>query len=225
MDYILLNQPRINPDKKLYSIIKKMLDYGFSLLSLPFALPVMAICALAIHLDDPDGPIFLVQERIGKGERPFKMLKFRTMKVNADNPETRAYMKAYVRGELNSEEDETTIYKPISTDKIFRVGRFMRKTSLDELPQIINVLRGEMSIVGPRPNVPWEVEEYRPWHRERLEVLPGVTGLAQVRGRSSIEFNSLARYDIAYIERRSLKLDLKILYWTFLAIIKAKGAK
>lgn len=225
IDYILINQPRINPDKKYYSIIKKMIDYGISILSLPFALPAMAICALAIHLDDPEGPIFLVQERIGKGERPFKMLKFRTMKINSDNAESRAYMKAYVRGELISDVDETTIFKPISIDKIFRVGRFLRKTSLDELPQIFNVLKGEMSIVGPRPNVPWEVEEYRPWHHERLEVLPGVTGLAQVRGRSSIEFNSLARYDIGYVEHRNLILDIKILFWTFLVILKAKGAK
>lgn len=225
MDYILLNQPRINPNKKSYSILKKVMDYGICILTFPFALPVMVMCAIAIHLDDPNGPIFLAQERIGKGERSFKMLKFRTMKVNSENPESRAYMKAYVRGELNTDPEIPTIFKPISNDKIFRVGRILRKTSLDELPQILNVLKGEMSIVGPRPNVPWEVEEYRPWHHERLEVLPGVTGLAQVRGRSSIEFNSLARYDIAYIENRNLLLDLKIIYWTFLAIIRAKDAK
>ena len=225
MDYVLLNKPRIIPNKKSYSILKKMMDYGISILSLPFALPAMLICALAIYLDDPDGPILLFQERIGKGERPFRMWKFRTMKLNSDNAQSRAFMKAYVRGELISNADETTIFKPISSDRIFRVGRFLRKTSLDELPQIFNVLKGEMSIVGPRPNVPWEVEEYRPWHHERLEILPGVTGLAQVRGRSTIEFDSLARYDIAYIGQRSFLFDIKILYWTFLAIIKAKGAK
>ncbi len=225
MDYILLNQPRVEPHKKYYTTIKKLMDYAISILSLPITLPIMAICALFIYLDDPQGPIFLFQERIGKGERPFKMWKFRTMKINSENAQSRAFMKAYVRGELSSDDNETTIFKPISSDKIFRVGRFLRKTSLDELPQIFNILKGEMSIVGPRPNVPWEVEEYRPWHHERLEVLPGVTGLAQVRGRSSIKFNSLARYDIAYIERRGFLLDLKILYWSFITIIKAKGAK
>ncbi len=100
----------------------------------------------------------------------------------------------------------------------------MRKTSLDELPQIVNVLRGEMSIVGPRPNVPWEVEEYRPWHHERFEVVPGITGLAQVRGRSNIDFISLVRYDIEYVEKRSLILDLKILWWTAKGILGGRGA-
>jgi lipopolysaccharide/colanic/teichoic acid biosynthesis glycosyltransferase len=225
MDYTLLNQPRVTPHKKFYETIKKLFDYSFSIITLPFTLTAMAICALAIYLEDPTGPIFLFQERIGKGGKPFRIWKLRSMKVNSENAQSRAYMKAYVRGEISSDNDESVIYKPISPDYILRVGRFMRKTSLDELPQIFNILKGEMSIVGPRPNVPWEVEEYRPWHHERLEVLPGITGLAQVRGRSSIQFNSLARYDIAYIERRGFLLDLKILYWTFITIIKAKGAK
>ncbi|MDO9087605.1 MAG: sugar transferase [Anaerolineaceae bacterium] len=225
MDYIILNQPRVVPHKKYYSIIKKVMDYGMCILLLPFALPIMAICAIAIYIDDPKGPVFLFQERIGKGGRPFKMYKFRTMKINADDPQSRAYMKAYVRGELRIDDNGNTIYKPISSNKIFRIGRLLRKISLDELPQIFNVLKGEMSIVGPRPNVPWEVEEYRPWHYERLEVLPGITGLAQVRGRSSINFNSLARYDIAYIENRSIALDLKILFRSLKAIIIGNGAK
>ena len=185
----------------------------------------MAICAFAILIDDPEGPIFLFQERIGKGGHPFKMFKFRTMKINSNDPQSIAYMKAYVRGELRIDDNGNTIYKPISSNKIFRIGRLLRKISLDELPQIFNVLKGEMSIVGPRPNVPWEVEEYRPWHHERLEVLPGITGLAQVRGRSSISFNSLARYDIAYIENRSFAMDLKILFMSFKVIVFGSGAK
>lgn len=133
-------------------------------------------------------------------------------------------MRAYVKGEFTEDDDGNKVFKPVSGDQILRVGRIMRKTSLDELPQIINVLRGEMSIIGPRPNVPWEVDVYRPWHHERLEVLPGITGLAQVRGRSSINFNSLVRYDIAYIEQQSLLLDIKILWWTFKTILYGKGA-
>jgi len=134
-------------------------------------------------------------------------------------------MKAYVRGTLEGVEDGSETYKPIKVDFITKVGRILRKTSLDELPQIFNVLKGEMSIVGPRPNVLWEVDEYRQWHHERFEVLPGMTGLAQVRGRSCIDFKSLVRYDIEYIENQSLALDIKILWWTFISILKAKGAE
>ena len=225
MDYFLINQPRVTPYNKYYEFFKKLMDYCICIVLLPFALPIMAICAFAILIDDPEGPIFLFQERIGKGGHSFKMFKFRTMKINSNDPQSIAYMKAYVKGELRIDDNGNTIYKPISSNKIFRIGRLLRKMSLDELPQIFNVLKGEMSIVGPRPNVPWEVEEYRPWHHERLEVLPGITGLAQVRGRSSISFNSLARYDIAYIENRSFAMDLKILFMSFKVIVFGSGAK
>jgi lipopolysaccharide/colanic/teichoic acid biosynthesis glycosyltransferase len=134
-------------------------------------------------------------------------------------------MKAYVRGEIIHNKPGNGTFKPLTDNQITRVGRFLRKTSLDELPQMINVLKGEMSIVGPRPNVPWEVDEYRPWHFERLEVLPGITGLAQVQGRSSISFNSIVRYDINYIERQNLALDLKILWWTLKSVFLSKGAE
>jgi len=225
MDYILINHPRVVPHKKHYIILKKVIDYGICIFLLPIALQIMAICAIAIHINDPEGPIFLFQDRIGKGGQRFRIWKFRTMKNNADDLQSRAYMKAYVKGELGIDDNGKTIYKPISSEKIFRVGRFLRKTSLDELPQIFNVLKGEMSIVGPRPNVTWEVEEYHPWHHERLEVLPGITGLAQVHGRSSINFNSLTRYDIAYIENRSISLDIKILFMSIKVIIFGNGAK
>jgi lipopolysaccharide/colanic/teichoic acid biosynthesis glycosyltransferase len=105
------------------------------------------------------------------------------------------------------------------------VGRILRKTSLDELPQILNVLKGEMSLVGPRPNVAWEVEAYRSWHHERLEVLPGITGLAQVRGRSAISFDHIVRYDVEYVEKQSLALDFKVLCWTLMAVFSRAGAE
>ena len=173
----------------------------------------MVICALAIHFNSA-GPSFFVQERIGKGGRTFRMIKFRTMKSKFDDRQNRAYMKDYIKGNLGCNGDGKEVYKPIKDDQITRVGRILRKTSLDELPQIINVLKGEMSMIGPRPNVPWEVEEYRPWHHERCEVLPGITGLAQVHGRSCIDFVSLVRLDIEYIEKQSLAMDLKILWRT-----------
>jgi lipopolysaccharide/colanic/teichoic acid biosynthesis glycosyltransferase len=116
------------------------------------------------------------------------------------------------------------VYKPIQASQITRVGRILRKTSLDELPQIFNVLKGEMSLVGPRPNVPWEVDEYRGWHNERLEVLPGITGLAQVRGRSASNFKTIVDHDIEYIENQSLVLDLKTLWWTVEAVISGNGS-
>ena len=222
MEVIFVNQPRIVPRRKIQQIIKRAIDFLICILSLPVTLPVMLVCALAIHFDDPHGPIFFIQERLGRGGRTFRIIKFRTMKVDINDVRCRKFMKAYVRGEIGDDE-EKKIYKPIEANQVFRVGRILRKTSLDELPQIINVLKGEMSIVGPRPNVPWEVDAYRPWHHERMEVLPGITGLAQVRGRSAISFNSLVRYDIAYVENKSFVLDLKILWWTATAILRGKG--
>jgi len=224
MDFMIIKKPRVIPNQVLYQKTKRALDLAVCILALPIALPIMAICAIAIYFDSAD-PIIFVQERIGKGGRLFRMYKFRTIKNDFDKENSQAYMKAYVRGTLEGDEDGSETYKPIKVDFITKVGRILRKTSLDELPQIFNVLKGEMSIVGPRPNVLWEVEEYRQWHHERFEVLPGMTGLAQVRGRSCIDFKSLVRYDIEYIENQSLALDIKILWWTFISILKAKGAE
>lgn len=223
MDFVLVKQPRVLPHQVMYQAIKRAIDIAICLLILPFAIPIMLICALAICLDSPGPPIF-IQERIGKGGRRFRMYKFRTMKTNLDISHSRAFMKAYVRAEIDNSENGTNIFKPIKVHEVFRVGRILRKTSLDELPQIVNVLKGEMSIIGPRPNVIWEVEAYYPWHHERMEVLPGITGLAQVRGRSCIDFASLVRYDIEYIEKQSLWLDFKILCLTFTSILFGKGA-
>jgi lipopolysaccharide/colanic/teichoic acid biosynthesis glycosyltransferase len=223
MDLILLNQPRVFPRQSLYARTKRVLDFTLCLAVMPFVLPIIAICALAIALDS-DGPVFFIQERIGRGGHPFRMFKFRTMRIDLDDKHGRAFMKAYVRGEVEVDEIGNKSFKPVRPNQITRVGRILRKTSLDELPQLINVLKGEMSIVGPRPNVTWEVEEYRSWHHERLEVLPGITGLAQVRGRSCIDFNTLVRNDIEYIEKRNLALDIKIFWWSIMAVITYKGA-
>jgi len=250
MDLVVINQPRVFPYRRTYQIVKRVMDVVLCLLSLPLTLPLMTVCALAIYLDSP-GPALFIQERIGKGGRRFRMCKFRTMQHNLDDSFHQAFMKAFVNGQIggdgNGKDDgshlhgafvraftnEQTggngngkqIYKPIQASQITRVGRILRKTSLDELPQIFNVLKGEMSLVGPRPNVSWEVEEYRLWHSERLEVLPGITGLAQVRGRSGISFDRIVRYDIEYFEKRSLALDLKILWWTMSAVARGTAAE
>ena len=220
---MMIKKPRVNPNHLFYHYAKRILDLAVCILILPFVLPIMIICAIIIYFDSP-GQIIFIQERIGKGGRRFRLYKFRTINDTFDKTTTQEYMKAYVRGTIEGYDDGNEIYKPIKEGCISKVGRFLRKTSLDELPQIFNVIKGEMSIVGPRPNVPWEVEEYRPWHHERFEVLPGITGLAQVHGRSCIDFKSLVRFDIEYIENQSLWLDIKILWLTFIAVLKGEGA-
>jgi lipopolysaccharide/colanic/teichoic acid biosynthesis glycosyltransferase len=225
MDFYIINPPRIFPRRPDYQNAKRLVDIILCLFSLPLVIPIFLLCGFAILLDS-GRPLFFIQERIGRGEKPFRIYKFRSMKVNQDSDQNRSFMKAYVRGELGNEKagNGNGTFKPVAAEQISRVGRFLRRTSLDELPQLINVLKGEMSIVGPRPNVPWEVDEYRPWHYERLEVLPGITGLAQVNGRSGISFNAIVRYDINYIENQGLALDLKIIWKTARSVILSKGA-
>ncbi|MDH4187386.1 MAG: sugar transferase [Nitrospira sp.] len=219
---MIINKPQVFLYRKEYQIAKRVMDVTLCLLAMPLVLPLLVICALAIRLDSP-GPALFVQERIGKGGRRFRMCKFRTMQHNLDDSDHRAFMKAFVNGRIG--DNGGAIYKPVQASQITRVGRILRKISLDELPQLINVLRGEMSLVGPRPNVLWEFEEYKGWHNERLEVLPGITGLAQVRGRSGIVFDSIVKYDIEYIERQSPALDLEILWWTLISVFVGKGAE
>lgn len=232
MEMLVLNRPQVFLYRRRYQLAKRMLDVIVCLVLMPFAIIAMAFIALAILLDSP-GPVLYIHDRAGRGGRRFRMYKFRTMKNDHDDRASREFMKAFVIGQIgqgSSNNNGTNgtgrvIYKPNHEARITRVGRILRKTSLDELPQFFNVLRGEMSLVGPRPNVPWEVEVYHGWHNERLEVLPGITGLAQVRGRSGISFDRIVEYDIEYIENQSLDLDLKILWWTALSVIAGKGAK
>jgi lipopolysaccharide/colanic/teichoic acid biosynthesis glycosyltransferase len=185
---------------------------------------LIALIAFAIATDS-SGPILFVQERIGRGGRRFRMIKFRTMKHNSECAASREFMKAFVSGEITDTDGAGAhVFKPIQQNQVTRVGRLLRKTSLDELPQIFNVLSGDMSIVGPRPNVPWEVEAYQEWHKQRLAVRPGMTGLAQVRGRSSISFDNIVRYDVEYIRKQGLMLDLQIMWWTVKLVLSRRGA-
>jgi lipopolysaccharide/colanic/teichoic acid biosynthesis glycosyltransferase len=222
MEMMTINQPTLFARQLRYQSTKHVFDIMLCLLILPLALPIMAICALAIWLDSP-GPVFFVQERIGKGGRPFRMYKFRTMQADFDSSGSRAFMQAFVKGELGDEDAHNEVFKPVRNSPITRMGRVLRKTSLDEIPQLINVVKGEMSFVGPRPNVPWEVEVYRPWHHERLEILPGITGLAQVQGRSRIKFDEIVNYDVEYLLNQGLALDLKVLWWTAWTVISRNG--
>jgi undecaprenyl-phosphate galactose phosphotransferase len=220
--WLVVERPGVRLYKPFYSTTKRVLELICCLLMVPFFVPLTLLIAIIIRLDS-SGPIFFTQERIGKGGRPFKMLKFRTMHHDIDRTAHQAFMKAFVNGNPKVK-DGREVFKPFEKNQVTSVGRILRKTSLDELPQLINVLRGEMSLVGPRPNVSWEVAEYQGWHKERLEVLPGITGLAQVRGRSGIIFDEIVQYDIEYIKKQSLRLDLQILWWTFVSVLFRKGA-
>lgn len=179
------------------------------------AVTILPIVSLAILIDSPKGGIFYKQPRVGIGGRPFSFWKFRSMHPGSDQ----------AREELEAENEQTgPIFKMRRDPRITRVGRFLRKTSLDEAPQFWNVFRGDMTLVGPRPPIPAEVAEYEPWQRRRLDVVPGLTCLWQVGGRSDIGFVDWMRMDLRYIRRRTLKLDLWILWRTPLAILLGRGA-
>jgi lipopolysaccharide/colanic/teichoic acid biosynthesis glycosyltransferase len=222
--WLVLERPSVKLYKPRYRKIKRSLEILLCLAVTPPALLLGVMIGVIIRLDSA-GPVFFVQERAGKGGKLFKLIKFRTMHYNVDQTGHQLFMRDYINGRINSDGEAIAVFKPFQANQVTRVGRFLRKTSLDELPQLINVLKGEMSLVGPRPNVPWEVAEYQGWHIERLEVLPGITGLAQVRGRSGLLFDQIVQYDIEYIKKQSLKADLQILWWTFISVIDGKGAQ
>lgn len=224
MTWMVVERRGVKLYKPYYQTIKRMVEFLLCLIAAPALLALGAIVALAIKIDSP-GPIFFVQERVGKGGRIFRIIKFRTMHHNIDKSQHRIFMQAFVNGKIDGDHNGNKAFKPFSNNQITRVGRILRKTSLDELPQMINVFKGEMSLVGPRPNVRWEVDAYHGWHTERLEVLPGITGLAQVRGRSNITFDQIVQYDIEYIKHQSLQLDLQILWWTFTSVLFGSGAE
>jgi undecaprenyl-phosphate galactose phosphotransferase len=223
MSWMVLERSSVKLYKPYYQTAKRCFEVVLCLLLIPILAPLGFLIAVAIRLDSP-GPIFFIQERVGKGGRVFKMIKFRTLYHNLNRDADQIFMKAFVNGTAK-ESQEKQAFKPFRSHDVTFVGRILRKTSLDELPQLINVFKGEMSLIGPRPNVLWEVEEYRGWHKERLEVLPGITGLAQVRGRSSISFDKIVEYDIEYVENQSLKLDLQIIWWTISSVLFGRGAQ
>ncbi len=196
--------------------------------------PIFAIVAILIKLDSR-GSVFFAQERMGSrrmaadGEgarwdlRPFEILKFRSMTQDADQSVHESHIHAFVTGSLEHE-DEDQNFKLENDPRITRVGKFIRRTSIDELPQLINVIKGEMSLVGPRPVPLYEVESYQARHFERLHALPGITGFWQVQGRSQVSFEEMVRMDIWYVRNASFWLDLKIIFQTLPAVVRGKGA-
>jgi lipopolysaccharide/colanic/teichoic acid biosynthesis glycosyltransferase len=212
---------------KLYPITKRAVDIIGSLVGLLLCAPVFLATALAIKLTSK-GPVLFRQQRIGQFGTPFEFLKFRSMYLGNDSKIHREYVRQLISGKAErqtSDGDTNGVYKLTRDPRITRVGAFLRKTSLDELPQLYNVLRGEMSLVGPRPAIPYEVQAYEIWHRRRvLEAKPGITGLWQVSGRSRVRFDDMVRLDVRYAMQRSFWLDMKILLQTPRAVIMGDGA-
>jgi lipopolysaccharide/colanic/teichoic acid biosynthesis glycosyltransferase len=224
--------------RSFYYLTKRTLDFILATVAVVLLLPVMLVIVILIKRDSP-GAVFFVQERVGVRRRSqngtaywqqvlFRCYKFRTMVCTADPSIHQAYVKALIGNDCKKmaalQGQPTQITKLVNDPRITRLGRFLRKSSLDELPQLFNVLKGEMSLVGPRPAIPYEVEMYQPWQRRRLETKPGMTGLWQVTARSIAAFDEIVKLDIQYIEKQSLRLDLQILLKTPAAVFTCKGA-
>ena len=216
-----MTQKKIHIDEKKlqhqygYRFIKRLFDVVASSVAVVILSPVFLIIAIAIKINDPAGPVFYTQTRVGKDGKPFKMFKFRSMVTNADELLERL---------RDQNEVEGAMFKMKDDPRITKVGKFIRKYSLDELPQLLNVVGGSMSIVGPRPPLPFEVEEYTDYDRQRLMVKPGATGTWQVGGRNALSFDQMVELDLTYINERSIWLDLKIMFETVKVMIKPNAA-
>lgn len=206
-----------------YLRAKRVLDIAFSLLILLPLLLITGIVAILIKLDS-EGPVFFRQKRIGLNGEEFVFLKFRSMYVNNDDSIHREAVEQYMKGlALNEQSEDGSLFKLGNDPRITRVGRFIRKTSLDELPQFFNVLRGEMSLVGPRPPLPYEVALYSSYDWLRLSGKPGLTGTWQVYGRSKVTFEKMVKMDIEYLQQQSLWQDLKLIALTPSVMISGRG--
>jgi len=228
------SNPTLYPDlakrdnaRKFSSSIKRIMDIAGSMLALVVNAPVFLAVAIAIKASSK-GPVFFRQQRVGQHGKLFTFLKFRSMYVDNDSSVHKEYVRQLIAGQADKQPSSGNgkgFYKLTNDDRVTRVGAFLRRTSLDELPQLINVLKGEMSLVGPRPPVRYEVEAYDIWHRRRLlEAKPGITGLWQVNGRSRVKFDEMVRLDLRYARTWSPWLDIKILARTPRAVLLGEGA-
>jgi lipopolysaccharide/colanic/teichoic acid biosynthesis glycosyltransferase len=202
-------------NNKNYLSQKRVLDIFGSIVGIFFLSWIFIIVAIIIKIDDPKGSIFFAQKRIGKNGKEFSMFKFRSMVVNAEEK---------LNELLKYNETTGAMFKMKNDPRITKIGRFIRKTSIDELPQLFNVLKGEMSLVGPRPPLPREVEQYNDYEKQRLFVTPGCTGLWQISGRSSLGFEEMVELDIQYIKERSILYDIKIIIRTIRVLLGSKDA-
>ncbi|MBJ8006831.1 exopolysaccharide biosynthesis polyprenyl glycosylphosphotransferase [Bacillus cereus] len=210
----LLGNKDINK-KRSYVFMKRLMDIVGALCGLIFLSPVFVIVSVLIKLEDPQGPVLFKQTRVGKDEKGFGMYKFRSMVTDAEEK---------LKDLLQHNEVSGAMFKMKDDPRVTKVGKFIRKTSIDELPQLINVLKGEMSLVGPRPPLSREVKEYTTYDKQRLKVTPGCTGLWQVSGRSNIGFEEMVELDLSYIQNRNLLLDIKIIFKTVGVLLGSKDA-
>ncbi|MEO6656088.1 MAG: sugar transferase [Pyrinomonadaceae bacterium] len=208
-------------------VVKRLFDLVISALALILIAPFWLILALLIKLNSR-GRVLFRQERVGMDGRKFLCYKFRTMRDNSDPDVHREIYRKNIKGqfEANVGDEKEPVFGKVKNDpRVTGMGKWLRRLSLDELPQLINVVKGDMSIVGPRPPIPYEVAEYDSWHRRRLGVKPGITGLSQVSGRNRLPFEDMVRVDLFYIENWSFLLDLKIIIRTLPAVFRGDGAK
>jgi lipopolysaccharide/colanic/teichoic acid biosynthesis glycosyltransferase len=207
--------------EKMFLSIKRLIDIAGGIGGMLFFSPFFLLIPFLIKADS-SGPVFYKQKRVGEGGVIFDLYKFRSMHTNTSESIHRNYVSSLIKGSADSEKG---VYKIENDPRVTRVGKFLRKLSIDELPQFINVLKGNMSLVGPRPPIPYETAEYELWHLRRvMECKPGLTGIWQVEGRSKTNFNGMVRMDLEYIKKRSLLLDFKIILKTPWALLTAKGA-
>ena len=201
-------------NSRFYLFLKRFMDIFVSILGLILLSPILIVVSLLIKLDSK-GPVFFSQKRVGLHGKTFNMYKFRSMVVNAEE----------IKDKLKEQNEMSgPMFKMKNDPRITKIGKFIRKTSIDELPQLLNVLKGEMSLVGPRPSLPKEVKEFEPWMLERLEVKPGITCYWQVMGRNSIGFREWMELDVKYVHERCLSLDLKLIFKTFFVLFGDENA-
>jgi len=200
---------------KTYELTKRSLDIFGSIVGLILFIPLFLLIIILIKIEEPKGSIFFSQTRVGKDGKEFEMYKFRSMVIGAEQK----LEKLLKHNEING-----AMFKMKNDPRITRVGKLIRKTSIDELPQLWNVLKGDMSLVGPRPPLLREVAEYNMYHKQRLLVIPGCTGLWQVSGRNKLNFEEMVQLDLAYIKNKNIILDLKIIFKTFLLLLGSKDA-
>lgn len=201
--------------KLMYNFVKRFIDIFCSGLGIILLSPVFIIVGTIIKLDSK-GPVIFSQKRVGKDGKVFKMYKFRSMVVNAEELKKKL---------MHQNEMSGPMFKMKDDPRVTKIGKFIRKTSIDELPQLINVLKGEMSLVGPRPSLPKEVAQFETWMMRRLDVKPGLTCYWQVSGRNNIDFDDWMKLDIKYVEDRSIKLDIKLIFKTFFVLFGDKNAR
>lgn len=201
--------------KPVYDFFKRIFDFLFSLIAIILLSPIFLIISIMIKIDDPKGPVMYVSDRVGKNGKVFKFYKFRSMCADADTKYSDL---------LCTNETGGPTFKMKDDPRVTRVGRFIRKTSLDELPQLFNIIKGDMSFIGPRPPMLREVESYPDYPMERLSVLGGLSCYWQIMGRSSIDFKGMIELDLKYIKERNIITDVKILFLTIPAVFKGDGA-